>query len=83
MTTPSPLADLLAIELDDRVKGLPPGVSPFPLGAIGKRGWRILDGDLPLPVALLKDSTLPTMATGCGAFSPPAAPSSRRTARRR
>src|SRR5260221_402124 len=36
MTTLSPLADLLAIELDDRVKGLPPGIAPFPLGAIGK-----------------------------------------------
>jgi len=58
MTTPSPLADLLAIELDDRVKGLPPGVAPFPLGAIGKQGWRVLDGDMALPVALLKDSTL-------------------------
>ena len=58
MTTPSPLADLLAIELDDRVKGLPPGVAPFPLGAIGKQGWRVLDGDMPLPVALLKDNTL-------------------------
>jgi D-serine dehydratase len=58
MTMPSPLADLLAIELDDRVKGLPPGVTPFPLGAIGEHGWRVLDGDLPLPLALLKDRTL-------------------------
>ena len=58
MTTPSPLADLLAIELDDRVKGLPPGVAPFPLGSIGRQGWRVLDGDLPLPAALLKDRTL-------------------------
>ena len=57
MTTP-PLAALLALELDDRVKGLPPGVAPVTLGAVGERGWRVLEGDLPLPLALLKDSTL-------------------------
>src|SRR5262249_4250293 len=58
MTTPPPLADLLALELDDRVKGLPPGVAPVALGAVGERGWRVLAGDLPLPLALLKDRGL-------------------------
>lgn len=54
----SPLAALEASLLDDRIKGIPGGVAPFPLGTIGAKGWNLLRQDLPLPVALLKASAL-------------------------
>ncbi|HEV2129647.1 MAG TPA: alanine racemase, partial [Longimicrobiaceae bacterium] len=44
--------------LDDRIKGIPGGTEPFPLGEIGRRGWNVLREDLPLPVAVLKESAL-------------------------
>ncbi len=36
------------------VKGLPSGIDPIPLSAIGQRGWNVLREDLPLPLAVLK-----------------------------
>jgi D-serine dehydratase len=47
-----------ALLLDHRVKGMPGGVAPFPLGDIGKRGWNVLREDLPLPLAVLKERAL-------------------------
>ena len=44
--------------IDDRYKGIPGGTSPFPLAEIGRRGWNVLRGDLPLPIAVLKESAL-------------------------
>jgi D-serine dehydratase len=44
--------------LDHRVKGMPGGVAPFPLGQIGERRWNVLREDLPLPLAVLKESAL-------------------------
>jgi D-serine dehydratase len=44
--------------LDDSFKGMPGGVAPFPIDAIGARNWNVLAGDLPLPVAVLKRSVL-------------------------
>jgi len=58
VTATSALAELKALTLDDRIKGLPPGIEPFALGAIAGKGWRVLQGDLPLPLALLKDRVL-------------------------
>ncbi|HEX3952559.1 MAG TPA: amino acid deaminase [Stellaceae bacterium] len=52
------LAGLDALLLDHRVKGMPGGVAPFPLGAIGERKWNVLREDLPLPLAVLKESAL-------------------------
>jgi D-serine dehydratase len=37
---------------------MPGGIAPFPLSAIGARGWNVLNQDLPLPLAVLKDSAL-------------------------
>ena len=33
--------------LDHRVKGMPGGIEPFPLGRIAERKWNVLREDLP------------------------------------
>ena len=54
-----PLPPLDSVEIvDQRTKGIPGGIEPFPLGDIGAKGWNVLAGDLPLPVAVLKLSAL-------------------------
>lgn len=40
--------------VDACVKGFPPDSPPLPLAGISRRGWRLFDGDLPLPVAVLR-----------------------------
>jgi D-serine dehydratase len=52
------LEPLLQSELDACVKGLPPAAAPVRLGDVGNRGWSVLKGDLPLPVAVIKRSAL-------------------------
>jgi len=47
-----------AIVLDGSVKGIPGDVAPFPLGEIGAKGWNVLREDLPLPLAVLRQSAL-------------------------
>lgn len=47
-----------AIVLDGSVKGLPGDVAAFPLGEIGAKGWNVLREDLPLPLAVLRQSAL-------------------------
>ncbi len=44
--------------IDGMFKGIPGVPEPFPLGSIREKGWNVLAGDLPLPVALLKQSAL-------------------------
>jgi D-serine dehydratase len=44
--------------LDGRTKGLPAGIAPVEVARIGALGLRVLDEDLPLPLALLKQSSL-------------------------
>ncbi len=43
--------------VDDRLKGIPLGVPPFPIERIGERGWNVLR-DIRLPAAVLKESAL-------------------------
>ena len=43
--------------LNETTKGIPPGVELL-LGDIGKQGWNLLRGDLPLPVAVIRDSAI-------------------------
>src|SRR5277367_5125122 len=52
------LTSLDELLLDHRVKGMPGGIAPFPLGRIGERKWNVLREDLPLPVAVLKERSL-------------------------
>jgi D-serine dehydratase len=44
--------------LDGRTKGLAAGVAGLGLAQVGRAGWNVLAEDLPLPLALLKDSAL-------------------------
>ncbi len=50
--------DVGATVIDHCVKGMPGGMAPLRLDAIGARGWNLLHEDLPLPVAVLKQSAL-------------------------
>lgn len=55
------MIDLQAIEatlVDETVKGMPGGLGPMPLGDIARQGWNVLREDLPLPLAVLKDTAL-------------------------
>ncbi len=58
MQTLPRIADIDAWVLDGTIKGYPGHAAPRPLGAIREAGWNVLDGDLPLPVAVLKASAL-------------------------
>jgi D-serine dehydratase len=51
----SEIEDLL---IDDLTKGVPGGAAPFCLRDIGTKRWNVLREDLPLPVAVLKESAL-------------------------
>ena len=44
--------------LDGTQKGMPGGVVPFPIDEIGAKGWNVLAEDLPLPLAILKQSAM-------------------------
>ncbi len=55
------MIDIEAIEtstLDAGLKGYPHRAPPCSVRAIGGQGWNVLRGDLPFPVALLKESAL-------------------------
>jgi D-serine dehydratase len=52
------IASLDLLFLDHRLKGMPGGVEPFPLSRIGEKRWNVLREDLPLPLAVLKESAL-------------------------
>ncbi len=54
----SALQPILDTLLDGRTKGFPQGRAPQRLGDVALQGWRLLDGDLDTPVALLKASAL-------------------------
>ena len=56
--SPMQLQEIEEAIIDDRFKGIPGGVSPFPLKAIGDHGWNVLRGDMPLPLAVLKQEVL-------------------------
>lgn len=44
--------------VDGRTKGLPPAAAPFSPHAIASRGWNVLREDLPLPLAVIRESAL-------------------------
>ncbi|SER53841.1 D-serine dehydratase [Faunimonas pinastri] len=39
--------------LDDRIRGVPPGIAPVALDDVGRQGWRPTDGRMSLPVLTL------------------------------
>jgi D-serine dehydratase len=56
--TPMQLVELKRLPLDHRVKGFPGSDRPTSIGGVGKRRWNVLKEDMPLPVAVLRDSAL-------------------------
>ena len=52
------LDSLLQTNLDRCVKGVPPAAGGLRLGEVRRRGWNLLKGDLPLPVAVIKRAAL-------------------------
>ncbi len=47
-----------SILIDDRTKGIPGGTPPFCLADIAGKRWNVLRRDLPLPLAVLKETAL-------------------------
>jgi D-serine dehydratase len=54
--------------LDGRTKGLPAGTPPLSRDDIARAGWNVLREDLPLPLAVLKESSLAHNAQWMNAF---------------
>src|SRR6478752_2585288 len=52
------LASILSETLDAATKGYPPSSPALPISAIGAQRWSLLAGDLPLPLAVIRDSAL-------------------------
>ena len=55
------MIDIRAIEastLDSSLKGYPHRAPPCAVRDIGRQGWNVMRGDLPFPVAVLKESAL-------------------------
>ncbi|HEV7576588.1 MAG TPA: amino acid deaminase [Caldimonas sp.] len=52
------LTPILAEIVDATTKGYPLSAAPLPLSAIGAQGWSLLGGDLPMPLAVIRDSAL-------------------------
>lgn len=70
---PLPLPRLSLREIEDQrldvlVKGLPPGAS-LRLGDVGKQGWNVLTGDMPMPLAVIRESVLKANSAWMSAFS--------------
>ncbi len=55
MTT---LQDLLDPQIDRSFKGFPHNSAPVRRSDMGKQGWNVLRGDLPLPLAIVKQSAM-------------------------
>jgi D-serine dehydratase len=49
---------ILSETLDPSTKGYPLSVAAMPISAIGAQHWNVLAGDLPLPLAVIRDSAL-------------------------
>ena len=52
------LDTILAQTLDSATKGYPLSSPALPISAIGAQRWSVLAGDLPLPLAVIRDSAL-------------------------
>ena len=73
VTASAPLPRLSLREIEDQrldvlVKGLPPGAS-LRLGDVGKQGWNVLTGDMPMPLAVIRESVLKANRAWMSAFS--------------
>ena len=58
MTGASAPMDSLSDPVDGLTKGFPHGHAMLPIGRIGSMGWRLLDGDVPMPAAVVREDRL-------------------------
>jgi D-serine dehydratase len=73
VTASAPLPRLSLGEIEDQrldglVKGLPPGAS-LRLGDVGRQGWNVLAGDMPMPLAVIRESVLKANSAWMSAFA--------------
>lgn len=54
--------------LDGTIKGVPPGAS-LRLGDVGRQGWNVLAGDMPMPLAVIRESVLKANSAWMAAFT--------------
>jgi len=54
--------------LDGTIKGVPPGAS-LRLGDVGRQGWNVLAGDMPMPLAAIRESVLKANSAWMAAFT--------------
>lgn len=63
------IAALDALELDPSTKGLPYDAPRLTVGDVAKQGWSVLDGDLPLPLAVIRQDILAANSAWMSAFT--------------
>lgn len=54
--------------LDDLTKGVPPGAA-LRLGDVGQQSWSVLGGDMPMPLAVIRESVLKSNSAWMSAFT--------------
>lgn len=55
--------------VDGLSKGVPPSLASLRLGDVGGQGWNVLAGDLPLPLAVIRESVLRRNSAWMSAFA--------------
>jgi D-serine dehydratase len=63
------IASLDALELDPSTKGLPFDAPRLSVGDVASQGWSLLNGDLPLPVALIRQDIVAANSAWMSAFT--------------
>lgn len=63
------IAALDALELDPSTKGLPYDAPRLTVGDVANQGWSVLDGDLPLPLAVIRQDVLAANSAWMSAFT--------------
>lgn len=69
MDHPIDLSAVEALDIDPLTKGLPFNTQPLTVGAVGEQGWNVLKGDLPLPVALVRQDIVAANAIWMDQFT--------------
>ncbi|MDB5539145.1 MAG: amino acid aldolase [Devosia sp.] len=67
-----PRLDLAALDrqgLDPSTKGLPFDAPPLTVGDVGVQGWNVLAGDLPLPLAVIREDVVRANSAWMSAFT--------------
>jgi D-serine dehydratase len=63
------IAALDAMPVDPLTKGLPFDAPAMRLGDVGAQGWRVLDGDVPMPIAVIRQARVEANSAWMAAFT--------------